>query len=92
MSRTAPVDAPAGTPLGNPFIAINRASGELVYSLAGDDAGCFEIGGATGQLMVVEPLDFEGRSSYAVTVVATDAATDADARSDQVKATVFPPE
>ena len=92
VSRTAPVDAPAGTPLGNPFIAINRAPGELVYSLAGDDAGYFEIGSATGQLMVAEPLDFEGRSSYAVTVVAPDAATDADARSDQVKATVFPPE
>ena len=67
----AAVASPAAPPAG---------SGTITYSLAGADAGSFEINTTTGQLRAKSGLDydFEARSgnSYALTVVATDAGPD----------------
>jgi len=44
------------------------------YSLSGTDAGSFTIDGSTGAVTLKTDPNFEGKSSYAFTVTATDAA------------------
>ena len=44
----------------------------ITYTLDGTDAGHFDIDAATGQLMTSGALDYESKSSYTVTVTATD--------------------
>ena len=48
-------------------------SGTVTYSLGGTDAASFDIVPSTGQLQTKAALDYETRSSYEVTVTATDA-------------------
>ena len=44
----------------------------IAYTLGGDDAASFAIDEATGQLKTWDPLDYEFKSSYSVTVSASD--------------------
>ena len=45
----------------------------LTYTLSGSGAGTmFDIVHATGQILTIDKLDYEGRNSYVVTVTATD--------------------
>ena len=43
----------------------------VTFSLAGQDAAAFSIDAATGELTLLEPADFESKSSYSVDVIAT---------------------
>ena len=45
----------------------------MTYTLGGTDAASFDIVAATGQLQTEAALDYETKSSYEVTVTATDA-------------------
>ena len=67
-------NAVAGAPVGIPVIASDSDRDSITYSLAGADASLFAIGARTGQISVAQgtALDFETRSSYAVTARAAD--------------------
>ena len=63
----------AGENIGDPVVAMDEDEGDtLTYALGGDDAASFAIDPATGQLMTMAALDYETKSSYSVTVMATD--------------------
>ena len=74
----------AGEDIGNP-VAANDANGDaLTYALSGTDAASFDIDPDTGQLMTKAALDFERKSSYSVTV----AASDSGGLSDSIDVTI----
>ena len=58
-----------GASVGDPVAAID--SDPMIYTLSGDDAGAFKID-TSGQITTAEKLDYETKSSYMVTVTATD--------------------
>ena len=63
----------AGTNIGAPVAARDADSGDtLRYTLGGTDAASFAIVSASGQLQTSAALDFETKSSYAVTVSVSD--------------------
>ena len=66
----------AGTKVGSVFTAADPDAGDtLAYSLSGTDAASFVIGGSTGQIATKSGVTYnhEAKSSYSLTVVATDA-------------------
>jgi uncharacterized protein len=64
-------NAPAGTLVGT-VSASDIDEDVLAYTLVDDAGGLFDIDAATGALTTAAALDFEARSSYQVTVRATD--------------------
>ena len=83
-SRTVPESAAAGTSVGAPVAATDGDGDDLVYTLSGG-GGVFSIEGATGQVKTEAALDYETRSSYSVSVTASDmkdANGEADTASD----------
>ena len=84
--RSVAENSEAGTAVGDPVTATDANAGDTIsYALGGDDAGSFSID-ANGQISVGEgtELDYESRTSYSVTVTATD---DAGA-SDSIDVTI----
>ena len=69
----------AGVSIGAPVRADDADNDPLTYSLDRSGATVFAIDERTGQLRTKEPLDRERRSSYRVTVTATDPSRAADA-------------
>ena len=75
-----------GTDIGDPFGSADPQTGDaLTYSLGGDDAGHFSIDSATGQLRTKGALDYEDKSSYSVTVIATDG----DGQTTDIQVTII---
>ncbi len=75
-----------GTDISDPFGAAEPETGDaLTYSLGGDDAGHFSIDSATGQLRTKGALDYEDKSSYSVTVIATDG----DGQTTDIQVTII---
>ena len=74
-TREVPENSAEGTDVGEPVTATDANGDTLTYSLSGDDAMYFSIGGNTGQITVGADtmLDYETTTSYMVTVTATDA-------------------
>ena len=65
-----------GVNVGSAITATDPDEGDTVsYSLSGTDASSFAIGSGTGQIATIdgETYDYEAKSSYSVTVTATDA-------------------
>ena len=60
------------TDLDTPVTATDADNDTLTYSLGGTDADSFDIVSGSGQLQTAAPLDYEAKSSYEVTVTATD--------------------
>jgi hypothetical protein len=58
-----------GASVGDPVAGID--SDPLIHKLSGDDADAFEIDNS-GQITTAKKLDYETKSSYTVTVTATD--------------------
>ena len=78
--RTVAENSPAGTAVGAPVAADDADAGDtLIYTLTGGE-GLFRIDRAGGQVRVDDGavLDHEDRSSYEVTVTATDTSTASD--------------
>ena len=71
-TRSVAENTAAGTDIGAP-VAATAVSGTVTYTLGGTDAASFDIVAETGQLRTKAALDYETRSSYEVTVTATDA-------------------
>ena len=78
-TRSVPENASAGTPIGDPVAATDADNDTLTYSLEGPDDASFDIEAATGQLLTEVALDAATKSTYTVTVVASDP-SDASAR------------
>ena len=70
--RTIGEDAVSGDDIGDPFQAEDPDGDGLTYTLGGTDALSFAIGTYTGQLKAAATLDFEGKSSYSLTVSVSD--------------------
>ena len=66
------------TSFGAPVTASDANSDTLTYTLGGADADSFGIVAASGQLRTKDPLDYESRNSYQVTVTAADPSNASD--------------
>ena len=71
-TRSVAENTAAGVDIGSPVTA-TAVGGAVTYTLGGTDAASFDIVAETGQLQTKAALDYETRSSYEVTVTATDA-------------------
>ena len=78
-------NAEAMAAVGDPIVATDANEEELTYTISGDDAASFEIW-PSGQITVAPDtaIDYETKTSYSVTVTATDAA----GASDSVEVTI----
>ncbi len=72
-TRSVAEDASAGTDIGDP-VEVANAHGSFTYTLGGTDGTSFAIDSTSGQLRTKAALNYEGKSSYRVTVTARDAA------------------
>ena len=71
-ARSVSENAAAGADIGAPVAAEDTAGDTLTYTLGGTDAASFDIVAATGQLQTKVALDAATKSTYTVTVTATD--------------------
>ena len=69
--RSVPENTPAAQPVGDPVSALDPGD-RLTYSLDDEAEKVFDIVPETGQLLTAAPLNYEQRTSYNVTVTATD--------------------
>ena len=84
-TRSVAENTAAGMNIGDPVMATDYDNDTLRYRLSGTDAGSFDIGMSTGQLMTKAALDYETKMSYMVTVTATDP----DGASDSIMVTIM---
>ena len=87
----------AGADIGAPVTAEDPDVGDaLTYTLGGTDVASFDIVGTTGQLQTKAALDYSTKTSYVVTVTATDTAGLSDAITVTINVTAvdenLPPE
>ena len=71
-SRAVDENTALGVNLGDPFTATDEDDDTLTYLLGGVDAGSFTLDSESGQLKTNEPLDFERKPSYSVTISVSD--------------------
>ncbi len=72
FTREVPENTPAGQNVGDPITATDPNGDTLTYSLGGTHGSSFAIVAGSGQLQTKALLDHESRSTYSVTVTATD--------------------
>ena len=77
-ARSVSENTATETSFGTPVTASDANSDTLTYTLGGADADSFGIVAASGQLRTKDPLDYESRSSYQVTVTAADPSNASD--------------
>ena len=70
--RSVAENTSSGQAIGAPVAATDPDGDALTYALAGTDAASFALDAFSGQLRTRAALDYEARTSYAVTVKATD--------------------
>ena len=71
-TRTIAENTASGVNIGSPVAATDADTDTLTYTLGGTDAAAFNIVSTSGQLQTNASLDYEIKSSYEVTVTATD--------------------
>lgn len=70
-------------------VATDPDSGQtLTYTLGGTDASAFNINASSGAVTLKNSADFEAKSSYAISVTATDSGSPAQAVTQNVAVTV----
>ena len=78
-TRSVAENTASGQNIGEPITATDADTGDtLIYTLGGTDAAAFGIVSASGQLQTSAALDYETKSSYAVTVSVSDGNSGAD--------------
>lgn len=88
-TRSVPENTAAGENIGARVTAMDPERDTLIYSLGGTDANSFDVDSSTGQIKTKDPLDFETKRSYSVTVIARDRpAGAADLQSDTITVTI----
>ena len=91
VERRVSASADPGTEVGAPVTATDIDTGDThTYSLAGADAGSFDIGRDSGQITVAAGVTFDiaTQDTYEVTVTATDSGTPPRSASVDVTITV----
>ncbi|MCG9127098.1 cadherin domain-containing protein, partial [Candidatus Poribacteria bacterium] len=83
-TRSISENISSGTNIGTPVTATDGDGDELTYTLGGTDKASFSIDSTTGQLKTEDDLDYETKSTYAVTVTATDSSDLANTKSISV--------
>ena len=74
-TREVPENTETGGNIGAPVTAADPDTGDTpAYTLGGTDATFFDIDTSTGQLQTQAALDYETKSSYTVTMTASDGA------------------
>ena len=71
-TRSVAENTAQGTDIGSPVTATDTDGDTLTYTIGGTDGSSFSIVESTGQLRTDAGLDFETKSSYLVTVTASD--------------------
>ena len=71
-ARSVAENTAAGRNVGEPITARDRNGDRLTYSLGGTDRGSFGIVASSGQLQTSAALNYEAKTSYAVTVSVRD--------------------
>ena len=71
-TRSVDENTAAGQSVGAVVTATDADGDSLTYTLAGTDAASFDIVGTSGQIQTKAALDHETKSSYSVTVKASD--------------------
>ena len=71
-TREVEENTPQGENIGGPVAAMAGDDDTLTYAIGGADASSFTFIRTTGQIKVRDALDYETKSSYTVTVTATD--------------------
>ena len=72
-TRNIAENSTAGINIGSAFSVTDQdADDTITYTLGGTDTASFSIDGVTGQLKTKAALDYETKSSYTVTITATD--------------------
>ncbi len=81
----------AGRNVGSPVTATDADTGDTVtYSLEGTDAASFDIVATSGQIQTLAALDASTKSTYSVTVKATDSRGGADTIAVTITVTARP--
>ncbi len=65
-------NAPSGTAVGEPIVAVDPDGDVLEFSLAETNSSHFEINPTSGQIQTTAPLNHEGQGSYSLTVYVRD--------------------
>ena len=73
----------AGTNIGTAYSATDVDGDTLAFSLSGPDASAYDIDNSTGQLKTKEALDYETKTSYSITITASD-----DTLADTITVTI----
>ena len=71
-TRSVAENTAAGTNIGEAVSATDADNDTLTYTLDGTDAASFSIDSTTGQLRTKAALDYETKTSYSVTITASD--------------------
>ena len=71
-TRSIAENTAANTNIGTAVAATDADNHPLIYTLSGIDAAAFDIVSTSGQLRTKEPLDYETKSAYTVTVTVYD--------------------
>ena len=71
-ARSVAENTASGQNIGTPIAATDADNDTLTYTLGGTDAAAFRIVRTSGQLQTKVALDYETKSSYAVTVSVSD--------------------
>ena len=83
-TRTIAENTAAGTNIGTAIAATDADDDTLTYTLGGTDASSFSIVSTSGQLQRRAALDYETKSSYAVSV----SVSDGNGGSDSISVTI----
>ena len=71
-TRSVPELTASGTNIGDPIAATDADNHTLTYTLGGTDAASFSIVSTSGQLQTNAALNYDTKSSYAVTITVYD--------------------
>ncbi len=71
-TRSIAENTGSGVDIGDAVSATDADDDTLEYTLSGTDAGSFSIGSTNGQLRTKDPLDYENKTSYSVTITVSD--------------------
>ena len=80
-------NAVSGETIGAPLMIEDDDNTSHTYTLSGADAGSFDIGAGTGQLMTKAALDYEDKATYTV-VVTVDDGSKASNATDSIMVTI----
>ena len=86
-TRSVAENSVRGVNIGDPVSATDADGDTLTYSLSDIDASKFSIISSSGQLQTREALDYESKTSYAVTVAVSDSFGGSDSISVTINVT-----